>query len=961
MRNAILNLIFFFFAIPGFVIAQENLATYDGGGIRVDNQENIRVDGNIYNEGNVRVETDAIIYLHGDEWSNHTLSSLGIGDVPGNGWVYFVKDASSITGASVQILDGNNPGAKGTGSSFPRIKILNVDNVQLVDNGTRVRAQVDFAVDDGHIITNFENVYMSSTANFTQFTELRYVVTNGTPTTGGFVRKENLNGSFIYPIGSSELDYTPATLTNSGTADCYDGRVFFNTFLDGVSGGSWNPQTVARTWKFEEETAGGSNVIVDLQHNTPTNGGFYDPLKAYVANYIGTVGNTNGGAASPNKWDLVTCPNTKSDVSPGTMTTGASIAQGVMLDRTFTDLKNYPLFTKKSNEDPTAMATMSPDDCDGSGTGSAMATGAQGITPYTYQWSANANGQTTQTATGLTAGTYTVSVYDVAGCLDVATIVVTQNAAISLSVSGSNATCNTGGDGTATATAVGGTPPLQYTWSANANSQTTATASGLTAGTYMVSVTDATGCMQVQSVMINEPAAITVSFTSANVTCESTNNGSATATPAQGTAPFTYAWSANANGQTTQTASGLAAGTYMVSITDTNGCTAVDNITINQNPNITLTVSGANASCYSEEDGTAIASPSGGTPPLQYTWSANANGQTTATASGLTAGTYMVSVTDATGCMQTQSITITEPDAIAVVFSVSNVSCDSTANGSATVMNDGGNGQFTYQWDVSAGNQSTSVATDLAAGTYQVTLTDATGCSIVAGVMVSLDDCDPCPSDFCKEVLILNTNICVLLASDPTHPLANLDCDGDGVTNATECTDSTDPLDPCDFVDASITLPVIADQSTCPGPCPDLTPTMTILPGNIAGMSPVGVAVQVTELETVDTDGAIIIRIPSDPRFVFTWDPTLTQAALVPILNSEWNYLGDNGFVHTWTYNGPGVVLPGGGVAGFGFEAIYDPQATDGQTTLTATILPFSGGECNILNNTDSERLVYFQ
>jgi len=218
------------------------------------------------------------------------------------------------------------------------------------------------------------------------------------------------------------------------------------------------------------------------------------------------------------------------------------------------------------------------------------------------------------------------------------------------------------------------------------------------------------------------------------------------------------------------------------------------------------------------------------------------------------------------------------------------------------------------------------------------------------------------PVDDCSIVVDEEIDLCLILTDNPNNPLGTQDCDGDGVTNETECDDETDPLDPCDFIDTSITLPVTADQSDCINLCPDLTPINTILPGNIAGLSQVGVAIEISELNNIDTDGSNIkVRMPSDPRLVFVWDPGLTYVALTNVLNSNWNYLGDNGFVHCWEYNGPAGIIPGGTVSAFGFEAFYDPQNTDGQTTITSTIVPFSGGECNILNNTDSERLVYFE
>ncbi len=195
----------------------------------------------------------------------------------------------------------------------------------------------------------------------------------------------------------------------------------------------------------------------------------------------------------------------------------------------------------------------------------------------------------------------------------------------------------------------------------------------------------------------------------------------------------------------------------------------------------------------------------------------------------------------------------------------------------------------------------------------------------------------------CLSAMSGDTDICALLTADPAHPIGQADCDEGGVINVEECTNGNDPTDPLDD-------------------CPDITPITTILPGNIAGASSVGVAVEITELNGIDTDGsAILVRMPSDPRLTFVWNPVLTSVALTPINNANWMYLGNNGVVHTFQYNGPGLIIGGSQTEAFGFESTYDPQSTDGQTTVTASIVPFGGGECNLLNDTDSERLVYFE
>lgn len=137
----------------------------------------------------------------------------------------------------------------------------------------------------------------------------------------------------------------------------------------------------------------------------------------------------------------------------------------------------------------------------------------------------------------------------------------------------------------------------------------------------------------------------------------------------------------------------------------------------------------------------------------------------------------------------------------------------------------------------------------------------------------------------------------------------------------------------------------------------DLSTTAILVPGNVAGVSAVGIAICVKELGGFDTDGTpIIVRIPQDPRLTFVWDPGLINVAFSPVQNSQWQYTITPIF-HVFTHTG---IIPGGQSLALGMEATYDPQGTYGQTTLTSTVVPGSGGECQLLNNTDSEILIYF-
>lgn len=266
-----------------------------------------------------------------------------------------------------------------------------------------------------------------------------------------------------------------------------------------------------------------------------------------------------------------------------------------------------------------------------------------------------------------------------------------------------------------------------------------------------------------------------------------------------------------------------------------------------------------------------------------------------------------------------------------------------------------------------SGGVSGWMGTTIIGNISEITVLDSIVAGSPGGSVFSIFFCqetsNPCGAGIaCLDAIQGIIDICVEVGNNPSIPLSTIDCDGDGVTNADECMDLTDPLDRCDYDSTSITLPVIADQSGCPQPCPDLTPTTTLIPSTIAGNSAIEVAIELSEVNGIDTDGSVIsVRVPSDPRLQFVWNIGLTQAAGIPVQNADWNYLGNNGVIHNWTYNGNGLIIKGNSTAALGFQAFYDPQSTDGQTTFTSTVVPFSGGDCNLFNNTDSEQLVYFQ
>ena len=210
------------------------------------------------------------------------------------------------------------------------------------------------------------------------------------------------------------------------------------------------------------------------------------------------------------------------------------------------------------------------------------------------------------------------------------------------------ATCYGGGDGTASVTAVGGTPDYAYNWS---NGEVGATATGLAAGAYQVTVTDTRGCSAVTTQVIGQATQIDATATTTDAGCTSAT-GSATLATTGGAGSYSYIWS---NGATGSTLNNAMPGNYNVTITDANNCTAVSTITINQPYQIQFSIN-TTPSIGGQSNGSAtVDNVSEGTAPYTYSWS---NGQSAQTATGLGIGSYTVSVTDANGCYQTANVTV---------------------------------------------------------------------------------------------------------------------------------------------------------------------------------------------------------------------------------------------------------------------------------------------------------------
>ena len=362
--------------------------------------------------------------------------------------------------------------------------------------------------------------------------------------------------------------------------------------------------------------------------------------------------------------------------------------------------------------------------CNGGLDGAIDLTISGGTAPYTHLWS-DAGGTTTEDISGLGAGSYSVTVTDANGCTSTTNATLTEPSALSLTASTVSVSCNGGTDGSIDLTVSGGTIPYTYLWS-NPGGSTSQDINGLSAGAYSVTVTDGNGCTETLSVQVVEPTPLALSTAEVHVSCNGGTDGSIDLTVSGGTAPYTYLWN-NPSASTTQDLSSLSIGTYTVVVTDNNGCTATINATITEPLALTLATTGVNISCNGGADGSIDLTVSGGTTPYTYLWS-DAAASTTEDLSGLSAGTYSVTVTDSNACTQTASLTLVEPTAISLSSTQTNISCNGGADGSIDLSASGGTAPYTYVWS-DAGATSTQDITGLSAGTYTVVVTDNNGCS----------------------------------------------------------------------------------------------------------------------------------------------------------------------------------------------------------------------------------------
>ena len=318
----------------------------------------------------------------------------------------------------------------------------------------------------------------------------------------------------------------------------------------------------------------------------------------------------------------------------------------------------------------------------------------------------------------------------------------------------SHLTCHAADNGVIEASALGGEGTYTYTLkkgSATIASNATGEFTGLEAGNdYRVFVTDAYACGPDSSnlLTVNDADEIIISLDGSSkdeLDCNGDQDGTLNINVIGGSGTFSsYSWTtADGSGlvPADKDQSSISAGTYNVTVTDDEGCTGINNFTVIE-PNILdagVITEESSISCAGDSDGELQANPSGGTTPYDYLWDDPAT-QTTQIATGLSAGTYNVTVTDANGCTDHASYNIADPSAINVTETITDVTCHGDNDGEITLTVVGGAGGYTYNWNSADGSGYVVVDKDqtaLGGGTYDVTVTDASACTVLESYVVN--------------------------------------------------------------------------------------------------------------------------------------------------------------------------------------------------------------------------------
>ena len=371
-------------------------------------------------------------------------------------------------------------------------------------------------------------------------------------------------------------------------------------------------------------------------------------------------------------------------------------------------------------------ATVTPSHCQNLADGVVTLSGTGGTPAYVYAQGTGTYGAS-PTFSPLAAGTYTFHIRDVNGCIADTTLTITNLVHIMASFAVTPPLCNGDANGIVTVTGTTGTSPYNYAFGTGSYS-TTNTFTGISAGANTFHIRDAVGCIGDTTITVTQPSLVLIAVTTTQPSCYGYTDGTATATGAGGTAPYTYA----INGGTFSAAAtftSLAAGTYTVAVQDAHNCVRQTVVVIGQPSPLTINALDiTNISCNGGADGMVTVTAAGGTPAYQYA-SGSGGFQASATLTGFTAGTYAIHVQDSHGCAVDSSVTLTQPATLVIAsVTVTNPTCQGYADGAITITAGGGTTPYQYSKDNITFVSGTTFNT-LTEGTYTIFIKDTHGCT----------------------------------------------------------------------------------------------------------------------------------------------------------------------------------------------------------------------------------------
>jgi len=379
--------------------------------------------------------------------------------------------------------------------------------------------------------------------------------------------------------------------------------------------------------------------------------------------------------------------------------------------------------------------------CFGNTNGSVTLIASGATAPYTYAMGVGTFAAAA-TFSNLSAGTYVFHVKDQNQCLKDTTIVITQPAPLALSLGVTQVLCFGESTGAATVTATGGTAPYQYAKDNNAF-QPGATLNGMAAGTHVIHLKDANGCLKDTTITITQPATA-VAFGPINIahpTCEGFADGTVSLSASGGIAPYQFALNSGAYGTST-VFSGLTEGNYILRVKDQNNCVRDTMVTLTGFPHIILdSVTFTEPSCFGSSDGGFSIMASGGTPPFSYQLDNTGAFSQFNTFNGKASRQYLIRVKDANQCIKDTTVMLHQPELLVLDTTTVGNDCNGVDDGGLIeIIATGGTAPYEYFWLHDA-NLQTAKITGLVNGRYYVKVTDAHACADSAAIDILYNNC----------------------------------------------------------------------------------------------------------------------------------------------------------------------------------------------------------------------------